>query len=170
MLEGGAFITMPTPTESAELILKLYELRREPVLREARAWFTGALNAATREEFGQMVREKDAWFRMVVSYWDMAASLVTFKAIDREMFNASNGELFGVFAKIEPFLDQMRTKWNMPDYLTHLEQVARQFPNAETRLQQAQEHFRAMAVATDGTASRSDGERPGPSERQPGGR
>ncbi len=149
---------MPTPTESADLILKLYDLRREPVLREARAWFDAEFNPATYEEFSQvMAGEKSAWLRMVTSYWDMAASLVTFGAIDQEMFNASNGECFGVFAKVEPFLDQMRTKWNAPDYLRHLEQVARQFPDAETRLQQAQEHYRAMAAASAGTASKSDG-------------
>ena len=45
--------------------------------------------------------EKNAWFRMVVGYWDMAASLVTFGAIDQEMFNASNGELLVAFAKVE---------------------------------------------------------------------
>ena len=93
---------MPTPTESADLILKLFDLRREPVLREARAWFAAEFNPTTPEEFGQVVSgEKNAWFRMVVGYWDMAASLVTFGAIDQEMFNASNGELLVAFAKVE---------------------------------------------------------------------
>ena len=92
---------MPTPTESADLILKLFDLRREPVLREARAWLAREFNPTTYEEFSQgLAGEKSAWLRMVVGYWDMAASLVVFEVIDQRMFNASNGELLGVFAKV----------------------------------------------------------------------
>ena len=137
---------MPTPAESADLILKLYELRREPVLREARAWFVGEFNPTTFEELVAVASgEKSPWFRMVISYWDMAASLVTFGAIDQDMFAASDGELLTAFAKIEPFLDQVRQR--NTDYLKHFEQVARQFPEAETRLPQIREQFRAMAAA-----------------------
>ena len=128
---------MPTPTESADLILKLYELRREAVLREARAWFGAEFKPTTYEEFSQaLAGEKSAWVRMVISYWDMAASLVVFEAIDQKMFNASSGELLGVFAKIAPFLGLLREQANAPDYLRHLEEVARQFPGAEAHLQQ----------------------------------
>ena len=135
---------MATPTESANLILKLFDLRREPVLREARAWFGGEFNPTTYEEFTQtLMGEKSAWCRMVVGYWDMAASLVVFEAIDQKMFNASNGELLSVFCKVEPFLAQMREQ--SPDFLRHLEEVARQFPDADTRLPQLRERFRAMA-------------------------
>ena len=137
---------MPTPTESANLILKLFDLRREPVLREARAWFVGEFNPTTYEEVTQtLMGEKSAWCRMVVGYWDMAASLVVFEAIDQKMFNASNGELLPVFCKVEPFLAQMREQ--NADFLRHLEEVARQFPNAETRLPELREQFRAMAAA-----------------------
>ena len=93
---------MSTPAESAHLILKLFDLRREPVLREARAWFAGEFNPTTYEEFNHaLTGERSAWLRMVVSYWDLAASLVVFEAIDKRMFNASSGEMIGVFAKIE---------------------------------------------------------------------
>ena len=138
---------MPTPAESADLILKLYDLRREPVLREARAWFSG-FNPTTFEEVYQAGSgEKDAWFRMVVSYWDMAASLVVFEAIDQKMFNAANVELLGVFAKVEPFLDELRQRSNAPDLLRHLEEVGRQFPNADARLRQNRERVQA-AIAS----------------------
>ena len=73
---------------------------------------------------------------MVVSYWDMAASFVTFGAIDREMFNATNGEAVAVFCKVEPFLTTIREKWSSPNYLHHLEDVARQHPMTELYLQQ----------------------------------
>ena len=138
---------MPTPTESADLILKLFDLRREPVLREARAWFGGEFNPKTLEELTQAVQgEKSAWMRMVLGYWDMAASLVVFEAIDQKMFAASNGEMLGVFAKVEPFLDQMRQQWNLPDFLGHLEKVAREFPGADARLKQARERVKAAAA------------------------
>ncbi len=67
------------------------------------------------------------------------------EAVDQQMFNASNGELLAAFCKVEPFLTQMREQ--NADTLRHLEEVARQFPNAETRLPGMREQFRAMAAA-----------------------
>ena len=132
------------------MILKLFDLRREPVLRGARAWFSGEFNPATFEELTQAVQgEKSAWVRMVLGYWDMAASLVVFEAIDQKMFNASSGELLGVFAKVEPFLDQVRQQWKAPDFLRHLEEVARQFPDADARLRQARERVQATAAVSE---------------------
>ena len=137
---------MPTPAESADLILKLYELRREPVLRDARAWFFAEFDPQTQEEFTQtLMGEKSPWLRMVISYWDMAASLVVFDAVDQKMFNASSGELLSTFCKVEPFLEGMREHY--PDYLRHLEEVARQFPDAERRLGQMRERMDAARGA-----------------------
>ena len=100
---------MPTPVESAGLILKLYELRRDPLLREARAWFVREFNPATVEELAALASgPKNPWIRMVVGYWDMAASLVVHGAIDREMFLASSSEMLTTFAKLEPFLGPLR--------------------------------------------------------------
>ncbi len=82
---------MPTPFESAQLNLKLYELRREPVLREARAWFVREFNPETFDDLFAVVRgERNASFRMVLSYWDMAASMVTTGAIDGDAFRAAH--------------------------------------------------------------------------------
>src|SRR5215510_863657 len=119
---------MPTPVESAQLILKLFELRREPVLRQARAWFLTDFNPATLEELlAEASGEKNAWFRMVIGYWEMAASFVTFGAIDADMFRASNTEILATFAKIEPFLSVFRGG-PTADYLKHLETVVRETP------------------------------------------
>jgi hypothetical protein len=148
-----------TPTESAQLILRLYELRRETVLRQARAWFAAEFNPTTWEELGQRIAgEPNAWFRMVVSYWDMAASLVSFGAIDPAMFHASNGELVVVFAKLEPFLAQLREQRSNPEFLRHMEQVVGQLPGAVERLPQIREQFRAMAQAA-GSAGVAAGNR-----------
>src|SRR6476659_10043701 len=101
---------MPTPYESAQLNLKLFELRREPVLREAREWFLWEFNP---ESFAEVVTavtgERNASFRMVLGYWDMAASLVTTGAIDGDSFRAAHGEIFATFSKIQPFLAELRS-------------------------------------------------------------
>ena len=74
---------MPTPFESAQLNLQLFELRREPVLRAARSWFLLEFNPENLADVYAMAdRERNTDFRMVLSYWDMAASLVTAGAID----------------------------------------------------------------------------------------
>ncbi|HWF11864.1 MAG TPA: hypothetical protein VG297_25525 [Bryobacteraceae bacterium] len=73
---------MPTPFESARLNLQLFDLRREPVLREARSWFLREFNPESLTELAAMAGgERNAWFRIVLGYWDMAASLVTTGAI-----------------------------------------------------------------------------------------
>ena len=96
---------MPTPFESAQLNLQLFELRREPVLREARDWFLREFNP---ESFADLVAaasgERNASFRMVLGYWDMAASLVTTGAIDAEAFRAAHSEIFATFSKIDLYL------------------------------------------------------------------
>src|SRR5579871_6249259 len=115
---------MPTPFESAQLNLQLFELRREPVLREARSWFTLEFNPETFEEFISSIRgERNTAFRMVLGYWDMAASLVTTGAIDGDAFRAAHSEVFATFSKIQPFLDELRTATKEPDFCKLLEAV-----------------------------------------------
>ena len=100
---------MSSPYESADLLMKLYDLRREPAMREARAWFAADFNPATFEEVQQALRgPMSPQFRMVTSYWDMAASFVNNGAIDEQMFNDANAEQFVVFAKVEPFVTAYR--------------------------------------------------------------
>ena len=136
---------MATPVDSAHLILKLFELRREPVLRQARSWFANDFNPQTMEELvAAIAGEKNAWFRMVLGYWDMAASLVTFGAIDPAMFRASNSEIITAFAKVEPFLADFRR--GSPEYLKHLETVARDFPGSAEYLKMIREGMRAAAL------------------------
>jgi hypothetical protein len=91
---------MPTPFESAQLNLQLFDLRRESVLREARAWFLRDFNPESFAELAAVVSGgRNAAFRMVLGYWDMAASLVTTGAVDADAFLAAHGEIFGAFSK-----------------------------------------------------------------------
>jgi hypothetical protein len=95
---------MATPFESATLNLKLFELRRETVLREAREWFLRDFNPETFAELVEIVSsERNPSFRMVLGYWDMASSLVTAGAIDADAFRAAHRrEVFGAFSKFIP--------------------------------------------------------------------
>jgi hypothetical protein len=139
---------MPTPFESALLNLHLFELRREPVLREARAWFVAEFNPETFEELLALASsERNASVRMVLGYWDMAASLVTSGAIDAESFRAAHGEVFATFSKIHPFLDQLRTASGEADYCKHLEAVILAAPDADAILARRREAVRAAAKA-----------------------
>jgi hypothetical protein len=137
---------MATPFESGLLNLQLFDLRREAVLREARAWFVAEFNPETFEELIALVSsERNASVRMVLGYWDMAASLVTTGAIDAEAFLAAHGEIFATFGKVYPFLDQLRAVSGEPDFLKNLESVVLAAPNAEAIL--ARRRAGAIAVA-----------------------
>lgn len=116
--------------ESADLILKLYDLRREATMREARNWmFTFNPTSAEDVEKTMMDPQVGAYLRMVLSYWNMAGALVNHGAIDADMFNETVGEHIGVFTKIEPFLEDLREKWQMPDAFKNLEKVVLDRPD-----------------------------------------
>jgi hypothetical protein len=138
---------MPTPFESATLNLELFKLRREPVLRDARNWFLGEFNPETFEELVSIVSgERNASFRMVAGYWDMAASLVTTGAIDPDAFLAAHGEVFAAFSKIQPFLARLREVSGESDFCKHVEAVVMAAPNAEAILARRRDAARAAAT------------------------
>jgi hypothetical protein len=138
---------MPTPYESALLNLELFKMRREPVLREARDWFVRDFNPQSFEELISIVGgERNASVRMVLGYWDMAASLVTTGAIDADAFLAAHGEIFATFGKIQPFLAQIRQVTSEPDYCRHMEAVIMGAPNAEAILSRRRDAARAAAA------------------------
>ncbi len=133
--------------ESANLLLKLYELRRESTMRDARNWFARDFNPETLDEMMTAIMgPNSAYFRMVTSYWDMAASFVLHNAIDEQMFNDTNGEHLVVLAKLEPFLAEYRQKMGFATYLANLEKLVMKRPDAKERLATLRERFRAMAT------------------------
>ena len=135
---------MTDKAKSAELILKLYELRRESVMREARNWFFTFSPESIEDIQRAGMGEHSAYFRMVTSYWDMACSFVNHGAIDAEMFTDANGEQVVVFAKLQPFLEQLRATVS-PNYLRHVEQVVMAMPDIEERIGRMREMMRRMA-------------------------
>lgn len=130
-------------SKDANLILKLYDLRREAVMRQARQWFF-TFNPQTPQDFTDVLTsDKSGFFRMVISYWDMAASFVNHGAIDAEMFNDANGEHVFVYAKIEPFLPALRQEMG-PQFLAHLEKVVKSMPDHEERLTRIRERIQKL--------------------------
>jgi hypothetical protein len=137
---------MADKEKSAELILRLYELRREEVMRKARSWYFG-FNPETVEDIVAVARgEHSAYFRMVTSYWDMACSFVNHGAIDEAMFNDANAEHILVFAKLQAFVGQIRAMGNA-NFASHIEQVVMRLPDAEARLQRFREMAKMLTAA-----------------------
>jgi hypothetical protein len=149
---------MPTPFESGLLNIQLFDLRREPVLREARAWFSNEFNPESFTEFVALVSgERNASVRMVLGYWDMAASLVTTGAIDGDAFRAAHSEIVATFAKIYPFLSELRETTRAAgggDFCKHMETVVLAAPDAEVTLARMVEGLRAVAKARRAAQSR----------------
>jgi hypothetical protein len=117
---------MSDSVTAAGLLLKLYELRTEATLRQARAWFAFEFHpSSSRDVLSTWLGpgHESAPYRMVTSYWDMAASFVTQGAIPAEMFNAANTEHFALYAKLRPYLTEVRAATRYPDYLSHVEQL-----------------------------------------------
>lgn len=128
---------MTDPTNAAGVLLQLYQLRTEPALRQARAWFAFEFHPTTAQDILAVwlgPGHQSAPYRMVTTYWEMATSLVVQQAIPAEMFNAANSEHLGLFAKLRPFLDEVRAAAKYPDYLASIEKVVRMLPDSETRL------------------------------------
>ena len=128
---------MSSEHESMMGILRLYELRSEATMRKARDWFaTGFYPESTQDILTVLVGDHSADFRMVASYWDMAAAFVVFGAINDEMFNAINTEHVAVYAKLQPFLAELRAVPGIPPYLylKHLEPVVQRIPDWEERV------------------------------------
>lgn len=119
---------MPTQAtyDDANLILRLYELRREEKLRQAREWFGGKFNPTS---FADMQRiappgsKENAYMRMVASYWETAASFVTAGVLNQELFFQSNGELLVVWERMRALVPELRAMFKNPNSFRNLETV-----------------------------------------------
>lgn len=131
--------------ESADLILKLYDLRREPKMREARNWIFG-FNPTSVDEYWQTMMDPEVggYLRMVTSYWDMAAALVNHGAIEADIFNETVGEHIMVFAKVEPLLAELRERFQNPEAFKNLEKVIMDRPDGAERVKKTQEFIKMI--------------------------
>src|SRR4030095_12061329 len=129
---------MTTKPDDALAILKLYELRSEPLMREARRWFFSEFNPKSGLEILMLMQsgeKESAFYRMVSSHWEVAAAMVNHGGIDEAMFLAANSEHLVVFAKLQPFVNEIRETIGEPDYLANLERLVMKAPNVEKKLE-----------------------------------
>lgn len=139
---------MSKETESAELIMRLFDLRRDALMRDGRDWFVKFDPKDGQDIIQAMVDPKTTgYYQMVVGYWDMAASFVNRGAIDHEMFLETNGESLMVFAKIEPFLEEVRTALSDANYAKNLETFAMSLPDAKESMAARREMIKKMMEA-----------------------
>jgi hypothetical protein len=143
--------------EEANLILKLYSLRREDTMRKARNWYFMEFNPQSVADFNAaMFSEHSGHLRMVVSYWDMAAALVNDGAISLDLFNDCNGEHIGVFGKLEPLLKEIRAAYS-PRFAQNLEKLIDATPDGRKLATENRERMKgimAQVAAQLGTAPR----------------
>jgi len=129
---------METKPQDALAILKLYELRSESLMRAARRWFFSEFKPQSGMGILALIQsgeEPSAYYRMVTSHWDVAASLVNNGGIDEKMFLEANSEHLVVFAKLQPYLGEIREAIGEPDYLAQLERLVMRVPNNERKLE-----------------------------------
>ena len=127
---------LATPAD-AEIVIKLYQLRTEAVLRKARAWLVGDFWPKTAEEFFAVydnpADKHNPFIRQVISYWEMAAAMVIHGAVSAELFVDANAEGFFILAKFAPILEAIREK--NPTFLIKTSEMVKRFSSAAQRYQ-----------------------------------
>ncbi len=118
----------PKPTyDDVKLIMKLYDIRRETRMREARKWFGTYFKAKTLEEFNALCppgSEPNASYRMLTSYWEMVASFITSGVLHQELFFEGNREFLFVWERVRDVVPELRKAFSNPIDLKHLELIA----------------------------------------------
>ena len=124
----------------AQVIMKLYELRTEAVLRKARQWVVQEFNPKNVEEYLAVISastsEQNAWLRQVITYWEMAASFVLHGAVNADMYLDSNGEGLYIYAKLHHLVEDLQEKSGMR-FMRHTAALIEKFPTARERFQGA---------------------------------
>jgi hypothetical protein len=135
---------LATPAD-AEIILKLYGLRTEAVMRQARAWVTGEFWPTTAQEYFAVSENPDdphnAWLRQVLTYWEMAAAMVLHGAVSAELFVDSNGEGFSLLAKFTPILEAVQAE--NPGFMIKTQELVSRFTAAAQRYESVQKRVEA---------------------------
>lgn len=131
--------------QDADLILKLYDLRREATMREARNWMFAFNPTTVQDVIDVLLSEHSGHYRMVITYWDMAAAMVNNGAIDEQLFNETNGEHLFVYSKIQPVIEEVRTLFGNPDFLRNLETLVKRIPNHEEKITAMRERMKKFA-------------------------
>lgn len=142
----------------AQIVMQLYDFRREAEMRKARNWFA-RWNPQTFDDITKlsvnMDAQENAWLRQVLTYWENAAALVIRGAVNKELFMDWNGEMMFVYVKLKPWLKQIREFNNMPEWMGKVETVCTSTPELRKRITWMEERFRKMAEMRAKAAAKS---------------
>ena len=147
----------------AQLIVQLYDLRREAEMRKARNWWVTEFFPRTADDFIKVVRafgsQENAWLRQVSGYWGMVCSFVMIGALNEELFLTPgfSGELFLIYAKIHPLLKELREKLQDPEFFQVVEKAVTRTKFGKNRLKfmiGRVEMIRQMAAETKAASAR----------------
>ena len=148
----------PTAAD-AELILKLYDLRREAEMRKARSWCGGSFWPQGPDDVLKVANNyasaENAWYRQVLGYWDMASSLVLRGALNEDLFFDCCSEMWFTFAKFSPFLKELRAKMQSPDFMLRVEKVATRTKQGKDRLKKMEARAESFRKAQASAAKAS---------------
>ncbi|MGZ4788375.1 MAG: DUF4760 domain-containing protein [Terriglobales bacterium] len=142
-----------TPAD-AQVILHLFELRREAEMRKARDWFAMQFHPQSVDDIMNVLMQfgsdGNRYFRMVTSYWEMSATMVLHGAVNEQLFLDTQAEMFFIFAKIHPYLEAFREKMGSPDAMKNVETLINKSEASKKKLEafkQRIERIRAMAAS-----------------------
>lgn len=136
----------------AELILKLYDLRREAEMRKARNWWLGFWPESADDIVkiaSSLGSQENAWLRQVGGYWELASALVLHGTLNRDLFmeGSFSGEMFVIFSKVEPFIKELREKMQNPNIFGNVEKLILSTAGAPERLKQTQARMASIRKA-----------------------
>lgn len=150
--------------KDAQVVLRFYDLRREAEMRKARNFYAMQFNPQSIDDVMKVVgafgSDENRWFRQMVSYWEMGASLVLRGAVHEELFLDSAGEMFFVYVKIKPYLPELRKRFNSPEFLGHMDKLIHRSAENRKRLKIFEERmamFTKMRAAAAGEGKQKFG-------------
>jgi hypothetical protein len=144
--------TKPTATD-AELIMRLYDLRREAEMRKARNWWLTGFWPQSADEIMKIASalgsQENNWLRQVGGYWEMAASFVLHGTLNEDLFleGSFSGEMFFIFAKVRPFLKELREKMQAPNMFGNIEKLINSSQKAQETLKMVEARVTARRKA-----------------------
>lgn len=131
----------------AELVLKLYDLRREAVMRDARNW-VATFNPQSIDDVLKVMSDfsskGNAYLRQVCSYWEMVAALIVHGTLNKELAFDTLGEMYFVYSIMEPVIEDFRQKFNAPDFFKNVQKVVESTPEGKKRIADTQKRRAEM--------------------------
>jgi hypothetical protein len=142
----------------AELVLKLYDLRRESVMREARNWMA-TFNPKSIDDvmavMGNFGSKENAYMRQVCGYWEMVAAFIVHGTLNADLAYDTLGEMYFVYAILQPVVEDFRKKFHAPEFFKNVQQVVESTQKGRERVSQVQQR-RAEMMSRMAAAAKSN--------------